>query len=372
MDLKFCALIILWITLQSTSAADEVLQCDYFYQGDYSCKLKILNPNGLNDFTEIKGSHNPGFMDADVVSVNSQEESSTVNIPEIICATFTNLRIISYANNEIEQIGAESFNSCKNVENIILFNNAITEIHELAFSENLKLKNLNLGQNKITILSEKLFENQVSLTSLNLISNSMTDMPNRIFRSLTNLTELDLGRNQLSNLRNDWFKELGSLEKLFLGVNNLKDLPVDVFSTLRSLTQINLGSNKLTVIKFSSFGSLSKLSNVNLEENEIDAIDEKFIDNTGVTTLIMSMNICSDRDITDLTPSRTTMKNELRKCFENYEKLTVTVIKDFNWWWLLLVILLFLLLLTLLCFIPCIRDIFCCCFIESREFKVQK
>ncbi|CAG9801723.1 unnamed protein product [Chironomus riparius] len=333
MDLKFLALIIVWINFSSTSAADEVLECEYYTQKDsYICKLLIFNPNGLNNFTNINGTHFTGFNSLDVQSIISTEVSSTVNIPGIICETFINLKRISYTINGIDEIGENSFKYCKNVESIILFSNKITKIHESAFSENSKLQILNLGQNEITVLPEKLFENQIDLVSLNLISNNLTDMPNRIFRTQKKLTELDLGRNQISSLRNDWFKELESLETLLLGVNIIEDLPVDVFNTLKLLTKINLGSNKIKIIKSSSFGNLLELINVNLEENEIEAIDEKFIDNTGVTTLILSMNKCSDRVIADSTPSRTTMKNLLKKCFENYEKLIKIDSNGFNWW----------------------------------------
>ncbi|XP_070508197.1 leucine-rich repeat-containing protein 15-like [Chironomus tepperi] len=355
----------------SSSAAVEVLECEYFYQVDsYICALTIFNPNGFDNFTEIQGTHFTGFNNLDVVSIYATETSRTVNIPKIICDTFKNLQKISYSNG-IQEIGEESFKSCEHLDRIILFNNAITSIHESAFSENLKLKTLNLGQNQLTDLPEKLFESQVDLISLNLISNYITDMPNRIFRSLKNLTELDLSRNQLSSLRNDWFRELVSLQQLFLDVNTIEALPADVFTRLKSLTHINLSSNRLNVIKSSSFGNLPKLTKVNLEENKIEAIDEKFIDNTGVTTLLMSKNICSNQNLTVLTPSRTTMKNELKKCFANYEALIKTVPKDFDgWMWILLLVLLSLLLLTLLCFVPGVRDIVCCCFIESKEFKI--
>jgi len=82
---------------------------------------------------------------------------------------------------------------------------------------------------------------------------------------------------------------------------------------------IHLSNNKLKVIR--SFGILPKLNTIYLETNQIDAFDQNFIDDTGLTTLNMSNNLCANFSIYDSSAARIQMRLELLNCFENYANL---------------------------------------------------
>ena len=81
-------------------------------------------------------------------------------------------------------------------------------------------------------------------------------------------------------------------------------------------------NNQLKVIHSESFGNLLNLSEAYLYDNQIDAIDEAFINNTGITQLDVRNNKCANTTIFDSSASRQTMRTELAKCFENYENWT--------------------------------------------------
>ena len=108
---------------------------------------------------------------------------------------------------------------------------------------------------------------------------------------------------------------------LFLSNNKIKQLPVDAFSSLILLNTLTLGQNEISIVESKSFGLLTKLTRVDLQQNNINAIDELFIDNTGVQNLILFNNSCVNKSISDTTAQRETMKIELNTCFKNFEDL---------------------------------------------------
>ena len=112
---------------------------------------------------------------------------------------------------------------------------------------------------------------------------------------------------------------LRNLTSLYLYSIQIEELPKDVFSSLKSLAWIRLDGNNLKVIHGDSFGILPNLTEVYLYNNQIDAIHEKFIDNTGVWRLDMRNNICVS--IIETSASREPMRSRLQKCFENYKIL---------------------------------------------------
>jgi Leucine-rich repeat (LRR) protein len=116
------------------------------------------------------------------------------------------------------------------------------------------------------------------------------------------------------------FDPLLSLEKLFLEENLIKDLPLNIFSSLKNMHTFYLYSNKLEVIHAFPFGKLPLLKLVNVRDNKIFAIDEKFINNTGISKIHMLNNICADKLIEDLTLTRYVLKAELQKCFDYYKR----------------------------------------------------
>lgn len=320
MNTLICVLILIIVSFEK-SLGQNSLNCEYEdNEGVYTCYLNIKNTNGLDNFTEIIGVHEPGYSDENVVVLSAVLGSKSSNIPSIICEKFVNVKTIEFDSIEIAKIGENSFKGCKKVEKISLRRNAITEINELAFSENLELNNLALDTNLLTSLPETVFANQLKMKYLYLKNNKILDLPNEVFSSLQSLVQLDLSGNEITNPK--WFQNLEKLQKLFLNDNKIVELPTGAFSSLQALYYLTLSSNSITTIHSKSFGSLPNLKTVYLQLNAVNEIDEMFISDTGVSYLNMSKNVCADKMITDISSLRESMMNELAACFNNYKDLT--------------------------------------------------
>lgn len=304
---------------------NETLQCTFtFIESEYTCLITIINPNGLNNFIRINGTHLENKTDQDVLRIyeNIETRISTKNIPSIICDTFVNVQLISYDTMEIERIDDYSFRNCKNLSTLFVWSNKITQIHANAFKENINLRDLALSDNQLTTLDENVFENLHNLYRLSLMMNKITHLPKGIFRNIKNLRILALADNQISSLEVEWFEVADNLLTLLLDNNRIEELPRGVFSRLTILPTIYLSENRLKVINSDAFSVHPNLTRVYFQNNQIEAVDERFIDNVGVTFLHLVNNKCVSSLIIDDSPSRDHMRSVLRTCFENFERLT--------------------------------------------------
>lgn len=300
----------------------QILSCEYTISGaQYNCYLTIQNPNGLNNFQTINGTHLVNKSDDDVTRIYKTSGSVTKNIPSIICEKFKNLLHIDLEQIQIQMVDENSFSGCKKIQHITLTSNRITEVNENAFKQNSELNFLSLWQNQLSNLSETIFSNQQKLGLLWLDINQFQDFPDKIFHPLINLYELHLDTNQLTSIKIEWFETLEKLTVLALERNKIEELPRNVFSPLKILNTLALFNNNIKIIHSDSFSVHPSLEIVNLNNNQIDAIDEMFINNTGISTIHMSNNKCANKTITDSTLAREFMRAELKKCFENYEAL---------------------------------------------------
>jgi len=256
---------------------DEMIQCRYYnYSGSvYSCDLTIYNPNGLNNFTVINGTHLTGKTDALVKYIFRDQIFVTPIVPSVICKQFTNLIEIYFRPAKIQKLDKYSFSDCKNVLYIGLYNNEITQIGQNTFSNCQSLTNLYLYNNKINQLDEKSFNGASKVVYLRLQNNPIQNFPKNIFKPLTSLVRLDASFTNLSVIHSD------------------------------------------------SFGIHLKLTRLYLQYNQIDAFDERLIDKTTVSLIDMTNNTCADKLINDTTIMRDSMRLALKTCFKNYENLTI-------------------------------------------------
>jgi len=126
---------------------------------------------------------------------------------------------------------------------------------------------------------------------------------------------------QLTHLRVEWFRNLINLKTLNLFSNQLEDLPRNIFNPMQRLRDLNVNFNQLKVIHSDWFGVLPNINSVSFRGNQINAVDERFIDNTGVRWFDMLNNLCVSEIIFDESPSRQQMRDALQTCFINYENL---------------------------------------------------
>jgi len=366
----FC--VILWVINQ---VEGQTAKCDYMYEyhwtdryrtknaSYYNCYLNIRQANYDEKLTRIDGQHGTGHTDADVKWIQNYMFNKLKIFSSIFCQKFPNLEVIHIDDAELESIDEDSLTNCKNLDKLWLFENKIRELPEYLLIRNSKLTYFRIQNNELTTLPENLFLNQKQLEELWSVRNQISFLPSKIFHPLVKLELLYLSNNKLKSINPEWFlnlqnlkwlalegnkiseiplkcfAKLVNLERLILYGNKIKilnldsfdgleklqtlnlnnneisDLPVGVFSQLRSLQDLSLSNNKLTTIHSDSFGIHNQLTTVWLGNNKINVIDEKFIDNTAVSTLNMNNNICSQQ----LTGIRSQIKSNLKKCFDNYQ-----------------------------------------------------
>lgn len=202
MTLKLLILSLLVIQTQAN------LKCRFGKLGSsYTCFLTIYNPLGLDNFTSIDGIHQPGLSNSDVIFIqlDMTTQSVTKNIPSVFCRIFPNLVQIWIFDNQVEEIGPDSFRFCQNLRDIQLRNNTITRVAERAFDHN------------------------PNLIFINLMINQISELPLGIFRQVTRLRDLDIDTNKLKVIHSNWFSPTQRLDILFLDENETEAVDERIF-----------------------------------------------------------------------------------------------------------------------------------------------
>ena len=319
----------LTITFKSSVLAGTAF-CTYehtsTYQSDlitdqltgYMCKLDLdIAGDRVND---IGGYHEGGERSTQVkiIKVLPQFYTYLTSFPDTICKQFKNLEIIDMCGADIETIESNSLNKCRNLKILQFYRNKIEQVPENLLEENKKLLKLYISYNSgIKTLPENLLSGLSLLTLLDLSYNTLNFLPDNIFQDLRSLKELNLEGNHLEAIEPVFFDNLGNLEKLNLNGNGIADLQPAVFGGLSKLKELSLRENKLTIIHSDSFPQRANIDTVVLSKNKIDAIDEHFIENCGVSNLKMGGNVC------DKTGSikKKDLKKKLEICYKNYEDI---------------------------------------------------
>lgn len=317
-------LVLLALSIASVVGQSPSIKCDYGFtsSNQYTCTMAIYNPSGLNNFSEINGTHVTGMTSSDVQRIFLDGmPRNTLNFPSIICQTFKNAFTIDFVAAGIERLDADSFSNCTQLLMLILLANRINRIDENVFINNHDLRHLEFRENRITELPENLFASQQRLTFLSLYGNNVSDFHDNTFKPLKNLEHLNLASTRVTKLKHSWFEPLENLREIYIFNNQIEEFPEGIFASLKNLWIISAFSMNLTVIHSDSFGHLPRFSHIILNNNNIYAFDERFVDNTVLSNLIMERNICVNESIADHSPSRPALRNMMRTCFENYEAL---------------------------------------------------
>lgn len=201
MKLTFLKIFLIFLkTFQLVTSQNEYVMCYYDYLSEYlgyTCNLRIYNPNGLNNFIEINGTHMAGMTNNDVKVISEAHGSVSKNFPSIICSQFKNIQYILMAGTQIQRLDDYSFESCKNVTQINFFRSNITQ------------------------LSEKTFESNENLVELQLDGNMLEELPPNIFSPLKNLGLLSMRSNNLKFISSDAFSLHQKLEALDFSYNQI-------------------------------------------------------------------------------------------------------------------------------------------------------
>ncbi|KAL7043576.1 hypothetical protein ACKWTF_001584 [Chironomus riparius] len=314
----------IFVNFSAIFGQDEFIDCEYFVSlsNEYTCWLAIYNPNGLDNFTDVTGTHLPEKSDDDVQFISIRMIPITPIFPSIICEKFKNLNTLNIHSAGLQTIDDKAFENCKNITILDIYaNNMLNRIDENSFIENLELKKLQIKVTNLSSLPENIFKNQHKLENLWLSVNKFIDLPKNIFKPLKNLRTIALNSNLLTTLNPELLEPLENLEYLNLDDNQFEELPANIFNSFTNLKEIGLNQNKFKVIHSDWFGILPNLQSIYLYTNQIIAIDEKLLDNTGLNELYVLRNVCADKNVHDYSDSKELLRSEFKQCFENYENL---------------------------------------------------
>lgn len=198
--MKFCIFLIIFVAGFHYGLAVDKVECRYYEDENdgYICELFITNPNGLDTFTSVTGTHVAGFGNADVVRIVRNVASYTTIIPSIICNTFPNLASFDFHNDFIASINDNSLRGCTNLHMLSLSWNEISSLSTNAFRFTTNLWMLYLDNNKLTELPRTLLSSEQYLISLNLNGNSISTLHFDTFGDHPNLSYLSLSRNSVN------------------------------------------------------------------------------------------------------------------------------------------------------------------------------
>lgn len=238
-------LFIICMMVSRTVSQEAFVNCDYIFESsDNTCKMSINNPNGLNNFTEISGTHLTGYTNADVIFIYTVTDigCTSSNIPRIILNTFPNVERVYVTNCGVTGIDDETFAGCSQITWLELGLNNIKSISANAFITLPNLIGIQIPFNPLSTISEYVFARQANLKVLNLRGgDSFKNLQPRLFQSLVNLRDLELSGAGLHSI-GPWFvgNVLKNLDTLSLASNHLIDIPLGAFASLQNLRQLNL------------------------------------------------------------------------------------------------------------------------------------
>lgn len=199
-------------------------------------------------------------------------------ISDIKPINYPNLRNLNLEKNMIRNVTGV-FNNVKNLQLLNLGENDIAEIGRETFKGMTNLVVINLNNNKIRRLEPGVFENQYMVT-VNMSGNRLEEIDTRSFSSLLDLHEVDLSHNQINSIKNGAFDNIPNLRKLHLQHNNLNTYTGDIYTGMGNDTELevlDLSHNDINYLYPESFSFHPNLRHVNFARNRLPFFPTQFI-----------------------------------------------------------------------------------------------
>ncbi|CAG9801214.1 unnamed protein product [Chironomus riparius] len=291
--MEFKVLVLLFAFI--SSSVSQSIRCNYSLRQNtqYMCNLQIQNPDGLNNFTQVEGFHFPGMNNVFVTAIlRNTTGSTTRNVPSVLCSQFPHVTYIDLSYLGIEDVDANAFRGCRNLDWLRLYNNRITSLPDNLFMYNRHLNYFDLERNLLTALPENLFANQLALEALDLNNNPIANLPRGIFRNLFNLQFLYLRNLRISAVNPGWFDNLFNLQFLDMADNQItQTIPANAFRGLFSLESIDLAYCNIRTMNAQWFQTMAHLHYVFMHNNFLEHIPSNpFVNSPSINILDFGSN----------------------------------------------------------------------------------
>ncbi|XP_070557532.1 leucine-rich repeat-containing protein 4-like isoform X2 [Ptychodera flava] len=211
-------------------------------------------------------------------------------LPERAFINVARLEYLDLSSSNIQYLAAGAFDRLSNVRVIDLSKNSIDSVTHALDGLN-SLENLNLAENQLETLPNDVFNSLSSLQVLTLNGNRISTITPSTFDPTPQLRKLYLSNNQLTDLKEHMFKNLVNLVQLELDWNEISTIPALVFESLHSLESLYLNYMSISTITDAAFNGLANLLTLSLSGNRLNSLSESaLIPLTNLTTLILNSN----------------------------------------------------------------------------------
>lgn len=370
-----------------TQSVPHDIHCNFHYRNElYYCSLNDVNI--ITDTVPLRffNVHLPNHNDGNVTGIDSWFMTPrNINIrvlhPQLL-QQFPNVQFMQFGDSQVENLVAESFQSCDELIGLSLDRNALTSIPLQVFQNCTKLLALDLGIHSQMLMASELFYGLQNLQTLRIgrlmVSNTIFEYMPRIRRlhlthisgiesnalrhmtqiefieisdnalslsviqnaidGLGNLSRINLNRNRFTSVDYKFFEQFENLDEFELIGNQLTTIPANSFENYRNLKILRLHSNQISMLTEESFAGLHALETLTLNHNRLlhlppnvfhELINLKFLelsDNFIPTIGIESFNGLQSLDT--LFINNIQLSNPLPGMFEPLQNLQVLQIID--------------------------------------------
>jgi Leucine-rich repeat (LRR) protein len=233
----------------------------------------------------------------------------------------TDVLIIDFRANDIEEIESESFSECTKLEKIDLMENRLAKITKHIFSGNFEeLQEINLSFNAIIGIESGSFDKLSSLVSIDLSGNCIRHLHSDLFGKCKDLMSVRLHHNDIIKIEFNLFSSKAHLKLLDLSHNHLDFVPE---FEMKSIRRYVVSHNNITLLDLNYESrerrKLASIERLTVAFNNISRCAELREMRDDITHLDVSHNA-----ITDLTEFPLLLNLEvLNLAHNNVRKLAV-------------------------------------------------
>lgn len=203
-----------------------------------------------------------------VLALEIRNREGVKFLPTKLSSSFPELIAIHVCDCSVTSVKENHFKGLSELKVLSLAHNEIENISGDAFVDLVSLEDLGLNSNKIEILEKSTFSSLIALKELYLASNEIQTLHPHIFNSLVNVEYIDLNGNKMVSLQENIFENLANLKKISAIANELTALPKNLFKNNSMLKEVSFSENKIKFIDENIFDNLVDLQSIDLEGNE--------------------------------------------------------------------------------------------------------
>lgn len=245
------------------SVATKAFDLECLPSNNETCVVKSLHISDKSETIDKVNGVSDNFKIMEIYIYGQQVQHLPLNIGE----KFSSLKTLKVQRSELNKIVRGDFKGIENLELISFHNNDLEQIDYNVFYDLQLLTDFDLSNNLLTSLHHKVFNKLISLKVLNLDSNDLREIDAGLFRNNKNLTILSIKNNVLKILPTLIFETLKSLEVVALSNNEIGDLQDQLFINNKQLKEISVADNEITGIGRQNFDIFRKLERFNFFYN---------------------------------------------------------------------------------------------------------